>query len=450
MKNNRSLAISQTIREHEKIDFLGVLESYYPEINSSDFIEKEAYRESLYTPEKTLFAMALTAFQSDKSLKNSVMQYSIIHQRHVSKVVKTMESRLKMKKKNEASMPKKAGRPKKYDVVLPKFMQKEVSLNTAAYSKARGRIPSEMISHFFQQSKIVNSQNNYSHWKGYKVFIADGTYLQMQDTLEIGKDFEVKRGTGFYPQALLEVIIERGTGQIYDYRISNRHTSELELVYDMIGNLPEGSLLIGDDLYNSFNIFNKCRECKVDLLVPAKRKRTYRVVQDLSNGDQIIEIKNSGIKKKTWAIEKTKVETLLMRKITCISPDGNQYDLMTTILEPPILKYELQEQYLTRWDIEISIREIKTIMDINILRSKTPEMALKELGVSLGVYNIIRKIIYASIKDLPFSPKEDFIYGFYSHNKDIHIDKKGRVYSKWSSGRKRVVVADSKTHIAQT
>ena len=93
--------------------------------------------------------------------------------------------------------------------------------------------------------------------------------------------------------------------------------------------------------------------------------------------------------------------------------------------------------YLTRWDIEIGIREVKTIMDINILRSKTPEMALKELCISLASYNLIRKIIYASIKNLPFSPKENFIHQFYTFNQDILIDKKGRIYNRWSSGRRR-------------
>jgi hypothetical protein len=76
-------------------------------------------------------------------------------------------------------------------------------------------------------------------------------------------------------------------------------------------------------------------------------------------------------------------------------------------------------------------------MDINILRSKTPDMALKELVVALATYNLIRKVIYASIKDLPFSPKEDFIFKFYTLNQDLLVDKKGRVYSRWSTGRKR-------------
>ena len=83
-------------------------------------------------------------------------------------------------------------------------------------------------------------------------------------------------------------------------------------------------------------------------------------------------------------------------------------------------------------------------MDINVLRSKTPEMALKELSISLSTYNLVRKLIYASIKDLPFSPKEDFIRQFYTFNQSLLIDKKGRIYNRWSSGHKRTEPIDSK------
>lgn len=89
-------------------------------------------------------------------------------------------------------------------------------------------------------------------------------------------------------------------------------------------------------------------------------------------------------------------------------------------------------------------------MDVHILRSKTPEMALKELTVSLATYNLIRKIIYASIKDLPFSPKEDFIYQFYTFNTAILIDKKGRVYNRWSTGHRRTEATCNKTDAPKT
>jgi hypothetical protein len=168
------------------------------------------------------------------------------------------------------------------------------------------------------------------------------------------------------------------------------------------------------------------------------------VVETIAEGDEVIRIKTPKNRSK-WLEKNEKAGNFLIRRIECISPEGNKYVLHTTILDRNIGKEEINLLYVTRWDIEITIREIKTIMDVNILRSKTPDMALKELTVSLSTYNLIRRIIYASIKDLPFSPKEDFVYRFYTNNQDILVDKKGRVYNKWSPGRRRTVSPDSRT-----
>ena len=94
-----------------------------------------------------------------------------------------------------------------------------------------------------------------------------------------------------------------------------------------------------------------------------------------------------------WLREKEKPNRFLRRRIQSKSPDGREYVLDTSLLDKTIGKHGIQELYLTRWDIEISISQIKTIMDINILRSQTPEMALKELTAWLATYNLIRKII---------------------------------------------------------
>ena len=50
------------------------------------------------------------------------------------------------------------------------------------------------------------------------------------------------------------------------------------------------------------------------------------------------------------------------------------------------------------------MREIKTIMGINIARSKTEDMVLKEITIALTVYNMIRKIIAKSVEQTDFSP----------------------------------------------
>ncbi len=450
MKLNRSLAISSKLQECKMGNIIGLLENEFP---ASIFKDKDKYknedkktRDRVFTMSNTLLTMVLTSVQQDKTLKNSVDLYYVIHQKHKRLAAVDLEHIIQTQKEEDLkTVIKKAGRPKKYKKQVPKSLGKNISLNTSAYSKARERVPVELVDELFLNSRIEQAENNYTHWHGYRVLVGDGTYVQMQDTAEIRKEYEVKHngeGSTGYPQGLLEVIIERGTGQVYKFELSNRHTSELSLFYDMLDDIPPQSLLLLDDLYNCYEIISKCNRLGIEIIVPAKRPRNYDTIEKLEEGDEIIEIKTPKNRSK-WLETKEKTSKICLRKMQCKSPDGEEYILFTTILDKKIKKDEFQLLYLTRWDIEISIREIKTIMNVNVLRSKTPEMALKELSVTLSTYNLLRKYIYTSIKDLPFSPEEDFIRQFYTLNQSFLIDKKGRVYNRWSPGRKGIESVNS-------
>ena len=452
MKLNRSLAISNKIQECKSGNILGLLEKEFPSSVLENRYEDSKTRSRIFTEGNTLMTMVLTATQQDKSLKNSVDLYYMIHQQHKLQALEDLEKEAQKQRELDDKLEKKPGRPKNYTVQLPKSLEKDISLNTAAYSKARGRLSVEKTQELFLASRTEDAHNPYTHWNGYRVLIGDGTYVQMQDTQSIRKDYEVKyngKGSEAYPQGLLEVIIERGTGQLHDFKLSNRHVSELALFYEMIDQVPSKSLLLLDDLYNCFEIISKCNRKGIEFVMPAKRKRNYELVETIAKGDEIIRVKTPQ-KRSKWLENSEEPCSILLRKITCKSPDGKEYVLHTSILDKEIGKDEIQILYLTRWDVEVGIREIKTIMDVNILRSKTPEMALKELTVTLATYNLIRKIIMASIKDLPFSPKEDFIFKFYTLNKDVYVDKKGRVYSRWSTGRRRTKPTDTKRNSPKT
>lgn len=450
MKLNRSLAISNKIQECKMGNIIGLLEKEFPSW-VLDQAERGTGRNRVFTLKNTLLTMLLTSTQQDKTLKNSVDLYYMIHQQHKHQALKELEHHAqKQKELDQAQAIKRAGRPKKYAVQLPKSLEKDISLNTAAYSKARERIPGKLTQDLFKATRIEDADNLYTHWHGYRVLIGDGTYVQMQDTQSLRKAYEVRHNeVDSYPQGLLEVLIERGTGQLYSFRLANRHLSELALFYQMLEEVPPGSLLLLDDLYNCFEIISKCKRKGIELVMPAKRERGYELVEVLASGDEIIRIATPKTRSK-WLQENEKPNTFLLRRICCKSPEGKQYVLHTTILDKEIDKEEIQLLYLTRWDIEIGIREIKTIMDINVLRSRTPDMALKELAVTLAAYNLIRKVIYASIRDLPFSPKEDFIQKFYTFNQDILIDKTGRVYNRWSTGRRRTEAIDPQTDAPKT
>jgi hypothetical protein len=439
MKSNRSLAISTKIMEYQKSNMLGIIEKEFPKdiLLKPEFSSK---RTRIFTPSSTLLTMILTAIQKDKTLKNSVDLYYTIHQNNRAEIEKELKMHNDEEARKQTGKPK-TGRPRKKTLQIQKSQMNDISLNTAAYSKARTRLPIELTLELFEKSLIGNVKNKYSHFHGYRVLIADGTYVQMQDSPELRKKYKVfqdGKENSIYPQGLLEAVTERGSGQIYSFKLASRQESELSLFFELIDQLPSGSILLLDDLYNCYEIIAKCLKNNIQIVVPAKRKRNSITKRTITEGDEIIEIKTPKVRSKWLKQPGTIPDTIELRKITCKSPDGGEYILNTTVLSEEIGKDEIQTLFLTRWDIEISLREIKTIMDINILRSKTPEMVLKELTVALAAYNLIRKMIYASIKDLLFSPEEDFIYKFYTLNSDILIDKKGRVYQRWSTGRKRI------------
>lgn len=449
MKPNRSLALSARIQECKTGNILGVLEQEFP---SHILEEVPGGRNRVFNEKDTLLTMVLTAVQQDKTLKNSVDLFYMIHQRKKQELQAAIQTQMnRQRSADRRTTQKKAGRPRKYEIRLPKSLDRDISLNTAAYSKARGRVPKELTEKLFQASRLEEVENAYSHWHGHRVLIGDGTYVQMQDTEALREDFQLMhhgQPSEGYPQGLLEAIIDRGTGQVYSFRLSNRHVSELALFYELLDEVPSGSLLLLDDLYNCYEILAKCARKGIEVVLPAKRERTYKRKEVLAEGDEIIEIKAPKTRSK-WLETNEKAESLSLRRIVCLSPEGKEYVLHTTILDKSISQQEFQMLYLTRWDIEITIREIKTIMDVHILRSKTPEMVSKELTVSLATYNLIRKIIYASIKDLPFSPKEGFLHQFYTLNTALLVDKKGRVYNRWSTGRRRATPIDTPTGLAE-
>jgi hypothetical protein len=68
--------------------------------------------------------------------------------------------------------------------------------------------------------------------------------------------------------------------------------------------------------------------------------------------------------------------------------------LVTTLLDGRgYTKKEVADLYLQRWDIELDLRSIKSVLQMDVLRRKTPEMVQKEIWMHLLAYNLIRGVM---------------------------------------------------------
>lgn len=437
MTPNHSLDLSLQLQNLIRTDLLQQISMEFPFklIESNNNKEGPKKRDRIFNDGNTLLTMLVTAVNEDKSLKQSVNIFKGIFESRGAHIVERERKELESKRLIDSTINKKMGRPKLYQSQLSKGKTQPVSDNTAAYTKARQRLGYSLVQQVFDCSKDFTSIEQ-PLWHGMKAYNTDGTYCQMQDSEELRKKYYVKERDGSYPQLLLQGIVQQGTGQIICFEIGTRHQPELELIAKQIDQLPEGSLLLADDLYNSYAVFAMIQRQRCHLIVPGKRERAYRVIEKIADGDEIVELSRGDIPKwwkQDWALP----QKLLMRRITFLSPaDGKTgWVHYTTLLDKRINKADAIAKYISRWDIEITVRETKTLMDINVIRGKSEDMVFKEITIALTAYNMMRKIIAKSVEKTDLPPQENIIQEFFEANKTILIDKKGRIYNRWSPGR---------------
>lgn len=441
MKTNRSLELSLKINQHIKEGLLGPLNQYI----SEEIVERHAKeepvkrRDRLYSISNTVQTMIAAATHEDKSLQNAVMVFQGILKSGTDVLIKEEV----VKEKWHEAQPKKSGRPRKRKLVgVAKSKLQDISLSTSSYATARQRVPLGLMKELFDKSKATASSEEEYRWHGYPVYLTDGTYLQLQDSPELRKKYScsLTKAETNYPQALLAGVIRQGSGCIHGYRLAPRSVSELDLVSDLILEIPRNSLLLADDLYNCYAVFCMAKSQEIDMVVPAKRIRKYRLEKVLAHGDEIISIPATAAAIARLSLQRPNEsipKTLSVRRITYTNPTNPEktYTLITTILNESIDKADIVALYASRWDIEVSIREMKTIMHLNVLRAKTDDMIHKELAASLIAYNLVRKLISSAVDSTDFSPKKDLFFEFYSFGKEILVDKCGRIYSRRSPGR---------------
>lgn len=421
MTANTSLEKSILIRRSISQDLAGVFESEFPFGIKTNNISK---RDRVYNNETTLLTMIFSSVQEDRSLQNSVLLYKSFHDKNIDKI-NHIESELK-----ESSHGRKPSK-----INIQKSKRKTISTKTGGYSQARSRLDIDYVLSVFKKSTETSNITDSKKFYGRRVFITDGTYLQLQDTKEINTAFNKSLKEG-YPRGLLSVIIDQCSGLVVDFSLDSDKKSELELFGSMISNMPSGSLLLADDLYNCFAIFSLLQDQSVDIIVPGKRERKYRLIKQIAKGDEIVEIILNSSKSKISQKFQIEKKTIQLRRIEVYNPNENKtIVLYTSILDEKIDKIEIYLKYFTRWDIEISIREIKSIMRLNVLRSQNPQMALKELSAGIIAYNYIRKTIAKSVEKTDFSPETDIFQEYYKDFTIGYIDRIGREYAKHSTGR---------------
>jgi len=233
----------------------------------------------------------------------------------------------------------------------------------------------------------------YRHWLTVGL---DGSSVDVADTPENDKEFgrtRSDRGESAFPKIRFVSLLETGTRVLFGTRFAGfEGHSEKDLAKQVLSSLKKGMLCLADRYYLGYEFLKLALDTKADVLWRASSVLTLKPEKILSDGSYLSTIY------KTAADKKRGQDGIQVRVLEyTVKGFRDQYRLVTSILDPDLAPaQELASLYHERWEIEISIGELKTRLrgaDI-VLRSQKPDMVRQEFLAFLLSYFAVRGIMH--------------------------------------------------------
>lgn len=95
-------------------------------------------------------------------------------------------------------------------------------------------------------------------------------------------------------------------------------------------------------------------------------------------------------------------ETLCMREVR-----AGGWTIVSSLTDARALsKKDLLDLYRSRWQVELDLRSIKAVMQMDILRCKSAPMVLKEIATHLLAYNLVRTVMAQAASHTTLLPRQ--------------------------------------------
>jgi hypothetical protein len=293
------------------------------------------------------------------------------------------------------------------------------SPNTASYCNARGRLPTGVLCTLAKRTARELQAATAEEWKwnGRSVFIADGSHVSMPDTPENQAVYPQppaqQPGLGF-PLARVAVLLSLATGACHDLAIApyaGKGTGETTLLRTMYDALRPGDVVLADALFDNYFLVCELRRRGIDVVVRAQYERVgSEVLRDRPDGEISLWRRPNKPHGMTGGQYRHYPKVLLMRQVTVDARDrdnrAERFKVVTTILDASIDGEQIGDLYERRWEGEVDIRSIKSVMQMDVLRCKTPEMVRKEIWAHLLAYNLLRTAMAVAAAENGLEPRQ--------------------------------------------
>jgi len=287
-----------------------------------------------------------------------------------------------------------------------------VSTDTGGYCRARQRLPEALLSTLcFRTGEALRQQAGPADlWFGRRVKVVDGSSASMPDTPANQALYPQPAGQApgcGFPVVAFVAVFCLATGALLKLAMGAWFLHDLSLFYFVRDALAWGDILLADRAFCSYAEFALLQLRGVDsvMRLHQRRRTDFRRGRVLGLQDHIVCWHKPaecprGLRERDY---RRLPDLLAVREVRYrVAVRGfrtRQITLATTLLDAETYFPEaLAELYFLRWDVELDFRHIKTTMQMDVLRCKTPEMVRKEIYAHLLAYNLIRTVMWQAAR----------------------------------------------------
>jgi hypothetical protein len=275
------------------------------------------------------------------------------------------------------------------------------------YCQARGALPLERLQEIHDglvmEAQAAIATKNL--WCGHQAFVVDGSTLTAADTPANQKAYPQQSaqqpGCGF-PILRLVAFLSLATGLLTAWATADWHQSELGLLQTLWDHLRAGDVLLADRGFCNWGLLAQCFERHVHAVFRVKgvRRRDFRRGQRLSRNERLVQWEKprrraATISAQEWAALPEVLTLRLVRsRLDIPGFRTRQLILVTTLLDS--VKYPpaaLGQLYYRRWAMELSLRNLKTTLQMEHLSCKNPDNLAREIGMHFVMHNLVRRLM---------------------------------------------------------
>ena len=295
------------------------------------------------------------------------------------------------------------------DAHLQITRQGSVDPNTRDYCRARAKLPEKALHEIATTiATDCEQQVDSKHlFKGRHAKLIDGSTFMMADTPKNQAAYPQnpaqKPGIGF-PIARFVAVISLATACVIDAAMAKyqgKETGETALLRQLLDCFAPGDIAVADRFYGNYWVIAMLTMRGIDVCFRKHQGRhtDFRKGKRLGKNDHLVTWKRPG--RPNWMsreVYETIPETLTLREIRyTVTEKGRKHQpfvIVTTLYdsegEQQTSYKEIAQLFGFRWNVELDLRSIKTHLNLNHLRCKSPEMVHREFWTTIIAYNAIR------------------------------------------------------------